>query len=115
MSLFSLHVHTHTHIHAHTQASRRQLSEADGRSLAYLLSGLADQEAVLDGAFAAAFWEVARERAEGSDRDLDLLIVRMLVEAAGQLGMRPDRDLMQVGPWRGRLSQLGSCGIWEER
>ncbi|GLC37985.1 hypothetical protein PLESTB_000449100 [Pleodorina starrii] len=78
------------------EASRRQLADADGRSLSYILSGLADQRALPDGPYTAAFWGAVRRRASSPERDLDLLCARTLLEAAGQMGMRPDRETMQA-------------------
>ncbi|GLI69270.1 hypothetical protein VaNZ11_013801 [Volvox africanus] len=77
------------------EASRRQLEEAGGRSLAYLLSGLADQNALPDGPYTAAFWGAVRRRAADPERDLDLLSARTLLESAGHLGLRPEREVMQ--------------------
>lgn len=89
------------------QVSRLQLSEADARGLSYILAGLADQKAAPDGLYVTELWEAVANAASPPARSFDAFTAKSLLKAAGELGQRPSRPLMQVRTrtgWRG-------CGL----
>ncbi len=78
------------------QVSRLQLSMADGRGLSYILAGLADQKAAPDGLYVTELWEAVAGAAAPPARSFDAFTAKSLLKAAGELGQRPSRPLMQV-------------------